>query len=57
MHPLIADPLHLLRSRTSQKWSKYPDDVLPLVVAETDYPIAPVVAEAVIDRVRAADTG
>ncbi|MBB2893430.1 cystathionine beta-lyase [Flexivirga oryzae] len=52
-----ADPIELLRARTSEKWVTYPDDVLPLFVAETDYPIAPVVAEAVIDRVRASDTG
>jgi cystathionine beta-lyase len=57
MQPLSADPLDLLRARTSEKWATYPDDVLPLFVAETDYPIAPAVADAVIDRVRASDTG
>ncbi len=57
MRPLVADPLPALRARTSEKWSYYPDDVLPLFVAETDYPIAPVVSDAVIDRIRASDTG
>jgi cysteine-S-conjugate beta-lyase len=57
MEPLNADPLSSLRRRTSEKWTTYPDDVLPLFVAETDYPVAPVIADAVIDRVRASDTG
>ncbi|NQX28394.1 aminotransferase class I/II-fold pyridoxal phosphate-dependent enzyme [Microbacteriaceae bacterium VKM Ac-2854] len=52
-----AEPLDLLRLRTSEKWVTYPADVLPLFVAEMDYPIAPVVAEAVIARVRASDSG
>ena len=52
-----ADPLELLRKRTSEKWVSYPADVLPLFVAEMDYPLAPVIAEALIDRVRASDTG
>lgn len=52
-----ADPLPLLRARTSEKWSAFPADVLPLFVAEMDYPLAPPVAEAMIARVRASDTG
>ncbi|TBN57777.1 aminotransferase class I/II-fold pyridoxal phosphate-dependent enzyme [Glaciihabitans arcticus] len=52
-----ADSLDLLRTRTSEKWTTYPADVLPLFVAEMDYPLAPVVAEAMIDRIRASDTG
>lgn len=52
-----AEPLDLLRQRTSEKWVTYPAEVLPLFVAEMDYPIAPVVAEAVIARVRASDSG
>ena len=53
----IADPLPKLRERTSAKWTTFPDDVLPLFVAEMDYPIATPVAEALIARVRASDTG
>lgn len=48
-----ADPLDVLRSRTSEKWSEYPDDVLPMFVAEMDVPLAPVVRNvlhAAIDR-------
>jgi cystathionine beta-lyase len=52
-----ADPLELLRRRTSEKWTTYPADVLPLFVAEMDYPLAPVVAQAMIDRITASDTG
>ena len=52
-----ADPLDPLRSRTSEKWQTFPPDVLPLFVAEMDYPLAPVVAQAMIERVTASDTG
>ena len=57
MHPAAADPLSLLRARTSEKWTAFPPEVLPLFVAEMDYALAPVVAETIIDRVRASDTG
>jgi cystathionine beta-lyase len=57
MTHVTAEPLATLRKRTSEKWVEYPPDVLPLFVAEMDYPLAPVVAEAIIDRVRASDTG
>jgi cystathionine beta-lyase len=52
-----AEPLDILRLRTSEKWVSYPPDVLPLFVAEMDYPLAPAVAEAIVARVRASDTG
>lgn len=52
-----ADPLPALRARTSEKWSAYPPDVLPLFVAEMDYPLAPPVARAIVERVEASDTG
>lgn len=32
--------LAALRKRTSEKWKHYPPDVLPVFVAETDFPIA-----------------
>ncbi|MDQ1562206.1 MAG: cysteine-S-conjugate beta-lyase, partial [Actinomycetota bacterium] len=57
MTEVRADPLDLLRTRTSEKWLAYPADVLPLFVAEMDYPLAPVIADAIVDRVRASDTG
>ncbi len=52
-----ADPLATLRSRTSEKWVTYPRDVLPLFVAEMDYPLAPIIQDVLVDRVRASDTG
>jgi cystathionine beta-lyase len=52
-----AESLEILRGRTSEKWVSYPADVLPLFVAEMDYPLAPVIADAVVERVRHSDTG
>ena len=57
MTEVHADSLDQLRARTSEKWLAYPADVLPLFVAEMDYPLAPVVADAMVDRIRASDTG
>lgn len=61
VHPesmdVTADPLSLLRERTSMKWRSYPDDVLPLFVAEMDVPIAEPIAEALLAAVRRSDTG
>ena len=52
-----ADPLALLRTRTSAKWREYPADVLPLWVAEMDYPLAEPIAETLMAAVRRSDTG
>jgi cystathionine beta-lyase len=52
-----ADSLQRLRRRTSEKWVEYPADVLPLFVAEMDYPLAPVIAAAITERVALSDTG
>lgn len=52
-----AEPLDRLRSRTSEKWRTYPDDVLPLFVAEMDYPLAPPIAAALHAAVDRNDTG
>lgn len=55
--PLEALPLEQLRLRSSTKWRKYGDDVLPLFVAETDYPQAPAIAAALGRAVALGDTG
>ncbi|ANG85600.1 MalY/PatB family protein [Microbacterium aurantiacum] len=55
--PLQALPLDRLRQRTSTKWRSYPDDVLPLFVAETDYPLAPAITDALTRAVLLGDTG
>ena len=57
MTDVHADPLEQLRTRTSEKWTSFPPHVLPLFVAEMDYPLAPVVARAMIERIEASDSG
>jgi cystathionine beta-lyase len=52
-----AEPLETLRLRTSEKWTTFPADVLPLFVAEMDYPLAPPIIDAIVERVRASDSG
>ncbi|MCK2036982.1 aminotransferase class I/II-fold pyridoxal phosphate-dependent enzyme [Microbacterium sp. SSW1-49] len=54
---VTALPLDELRERTSEKWREYPADVLPLFVAETDFPLAPAVTEALRRAVESGDTG
>ncbi|WP_226533031.1 MalY/PatB family protein [Microbacterium paraoxydans] len=52
-----ALPLAELRERSSEKWREYPADVLPLFVAETDFPLAPAVSAALQRAVETGDTG
>jgi cysteine-S-conjugate beta-lyase len=49
--------LTALRRRRSAKWRVYPDDVLPLWIAEMDAPTAPPVAAALHRAVDLGDTG
>ncbi|WP_418275612.1 MalY/PatB family protein [Isoptericola jiangsuensis] len=46
-----------LRRRTSVKWRAYPEDVLPLFVAEMDVPQAPFVVDAIARALEIGDTG
>ncbi len=55
--PLEALSLDELRQRSSTKWRKYPDDVLPLFVAETDFPLAPAITQRLRRAVELGDTG
>lgn len=55
--PILPLSLDRLRERTSEKWREYPDDVLPLFVAESDFPLAPAVAQALHAAVERGDTG
>jgi cystathionine beta-lyase len=57
VNPLTQLDLATLRRRRSMKWRHYPEDVLPLWVAEMDTPLAPPVAEALLSGVRLGDTG
>ncbi|QLJ03288.1 aminotransferase class I/II-fold pyridoxal phosphate-dependent enzyme [Streptomyces sp. NEAU-sy36] len=56
-NPLRALDLERLRRRTSMKWRTYPQDVLPLWVAEMDVPLAPPVVRALTDALALGDTG
>ncbi|MEU5312987.1 MalY/PatB family protein [Streptomyces sp. NPDC021562] len=56
-NPLRALTLDRLRRRTSMKWRTYPQDVLPVWVAEMDVPLAGPVVRAVNDAMETGDTG
>ncbi|WP_314502490.1 aminotransferase class I/II-fold pyridoxal phosphate-dependent enzyme [uncultured Microbacterium sp.] len=55
--PLSALPLDQLRQRSSTKWQKYPPEILPLFVAETDFAPAPAITRALRRAVDLGDTG
>ncbi|MFJ6894526.1 MalY/PatB family protein [Streptomyces hokutonensis] len=56
-NPLRALTLDRLRCRTSMKWRTYPEDVLPVWVAEMDVPLAAAVVRAVTEALALGDTG
>ncbi|GAB2871835.1 aminotransferase class I/II-fold pyridoxal phosphate-dependent enzyme [Streptomyces deserti] len=56
-NPLRALTLDQLTRRTSMKWRTYPEDVLPLWVAEMDVPLAEPVVRALTDALALGDTG
>ncbi|MEV6485896.1 aminotransferase class I/II-fold pyridoxal phosphate-dependent enzyme [Streptomyces sp. NPDC051576] len=56
-NPLRVLSLDRLRCRTSMKWRTYPEDVLPVWVAEMDVPLAEPVLRAVTDALALGDTG
>lgn len=41
----------MLRRKACNKWRRYPDDVLPLWVADMDFPVAPAIREAIVAQV------
>lgn len=49
--------LDLLQRRRSYKWRAFPRDVLPSFVAEMDFPLAPPVADALVQAVTMGDCG
>ena len=57
MTPIHIPSLQELRERSSEKWRRFPADVLPLPVAEMDYEIAPEIQQRLIDLVTRSDTG
>lgn len=46
------DAVHDRRGTGSSKWSKYPDDILPMWVADMDFPAAPEIVEAIGNRLQ-----
>ncbi|MEZ4361035.1 MAG: aminotransferase class I/II-fold pyridoxal phosphate-dependent enzyme [Kofleriaceae bacterium] len=56
-HPFDEITEAQLRRRQSAKWKAYPEDVLPLWVAEMDYPIAEPIRHALADALAADDLG
>ena len=50
-------PESLRAARTSIKWTRYPEDVLPLFVAEMDFTVSPAIQQTIVERVLASDTG
>lgn len=57
MDELPAAPLGVLRSRTSEKWREHPEDVIPMFVAEADFPLAEPIAAALHAAIERGDTG
>lgn len=55
--PLEALPLDVLRQRGSTKWARYAHDVLPLFVAESDFPLAAPIQDALNRAIAIGDTG
>jgi cysteine-S-conjugate beta-lyase len=53
-HDLDLDALH---RRRGNKWSRYPTEILPAWVADMDYPLAPVIADALRAAITASDVG
>jgi len=56
-NPLTELSIDQLRRHASVKWRQYPEDVLPLWVAEMDAPVAEPIVRAVTDALRIGDAG
>lgn len=52
-----AESMNVLRARTSEKWGRYPAEVLPMFVAEMDFPLAPAIRAALHEALDRGDTG
>ena len=57
MKPIEADSLAQLRKRKSAKWRAFPADVLPLPVAEMDFPVAEPIRAVLSEMVAHSDLG
>lgn len=52
-----AQPLQTLRKRSSMKWAAFDEDVLPLFVAESDFPLADPIRAVLQEAIANSDTG
>lgn len=52
-----ALPLSELRKRKSTKWRLFPEEILPLPIAEMDFPIAEPIKSSLRDMIDRSDTG
>jgi cystathionine beta-lyase len=50
-------PIEELKTHKSEKWRAFPEDVLPLPVAEMDFPVAEPIRRALIEMVNKSDLG
>ena len=57
MPKINADSLEQLQQRRSAKWRGFESDVLPLPVAEMDFPIAAPIKHVLVDMVQRSDVG
>lgn len=53
----MNDRLDQLRQRQSVKWKKFPQDVIPMHVAEMDFPISPAIKSSLISMIEKDDLG
>ena len=56
-HKIEAANLEALKKRHSSKWRRFPEDVLPMHVAEMDFPIAEPIQQRIITMVSESDLG
>ena len=54
---VTAVALEELRTHRSEKWREFPSDVLPLPVAEMDFPVALPIRELLVEMVSRSDLG
>ena len=49
--------LHQLALRKTSKWTRFGADVIPAWIAEMDYPIAPIIRDALVAAIERGETG
>lgn len=52
-----ADGPERLARRTSEKWARYPREIIPMFVAEMDYPLHPAIQDRLTRMIADSDTG